>query len=216
MSFAQTTILGRIGKEPVYRQYPNGLITLSALVIVNKFWNDKTTGQRREKTFSHFVLLKDQRAVTAYNSGLLKTGNNILFVCEPQSRPYTDPKTGEERWITDNVVDTWHFAGYPASHYENMYNNPTQYNNNVHPNQWVGQANTGFNPQVNTGFNPQPHVAVQNQPNQNWVNPQAQFANNQGTPNIGFPATATPAVPTASPVSVPVPASVPVDSEIPF
>ena len=210
MSFAQTTILGRIGKEPVYRQYPNGLITLSALVIVNKFWNDKTTGQRREKTFSHFVLLKDQRAVTAYNSGLLKTGNNILFVCEPQSRPYTDPKTGEERWITDNVVDTWHFAGYPASHYENMYNNPTQYNNNVHPNQWVGQANTGFNPQANAGFNPQPHVAVQNQPNQNWVNPQTQFANNQGTPNIGFPATATPAVPTASPVSVPV------DSDIPF
>ncbi len=203
MSFAQTTILGRIGKEPVYRQYPNGLITLSALVIVNKFWNDKTTGQRREKTFSHFVLLKDQRAVTAYNSGLLKTGNNILFVCEPQSRPYTDPKTGEERWITDNVVDTWHFAGYPASHYENMYNNPTQYNNNVHPNQWVGQANTGFNPQVNTGFNPQP---IQNQPNQNWVNPQAQFANNQGTPNIGFPATATPAVPAASPV----------DEDIPF
>ena len=43
MSFAQTTILGRIGKEPVYRQYPNGLITLSALVIVNKFWNDKET-----------------------------------------------------------------------------------------------------------------------------------------------------------------------------
>ena len=207
MSFAQTTILGRIGKEPVYRQYPNGLITLSALVIVNKFWNDKTTGQRREKTFSHFVLLKDQRAVTAHNSGLLKTGNNILFVCEPQSRSYTDPKTGEERWITDNVVDTWHFAGYPASHYENMYNNPTQYNNNVHPNQWVGQANTGFNPQANAGFNPQP---IQNQPNQNWVNPQAQFANNQGTPNIGFPATATPAVPTASPVSVPV------DSEIPF
>ena len=203
MSFAQTTILGRIGKEPVYRQYPNGLITLSALVIVNKFWNDKTTGQRREKTFSHFVLLKDQRAVTAYNSGLLKTGNNILFVCEPQSRPYTDPKTGEERWITDNVVDTWHFAGYPASHYENMYNNPTQYNNNVHPNQWVGQANTGFNPQANAGFNPQP---IQNQPNQNWVNPQAQFANNQGTSNIGFPATATPAVPTASPV----------DDEIPF
>ena len=203
MSFAQTTILGRIGKEPVYRQYPNGLITLSALVIVNKFWNDKTTGQRREKTFSHFVLLKDQRAVTAYNSGLLKTGNNILFVCEPQSRPYTDPKTGEERWITDNVVDTWHFAGYPASHYENMYNNPTQYNNNVHPNQWVGQANTGFNPQANAGFNPQP---IQNQPNQNWVNPQAQFANNQGTPNIGFPATATPAVPTASPV----------DEDIPF
>ena len=203
MSFAQTTILGRIGKEPVYRQYPNGLITLSALVIVNKFWNDKTTGQRREKTFSHFVLLKDQRAVTAYNSGLLKTGNNILFVCEPQSRPYTDPKTGEERWITDNVVDTWHFAGYPASHYENMYNNPTQYNNNVHPNQWVGQANTGFNPQANAGFNPQP---IQNQPNQNWVNPQAQFANNQGTPNIGFPATATPAVPTASPV----------DQDIPF
>lgn len=201
MSFAQTTILGRIGKEPVYRQYPNGLITLSALVIVNKFWNDKTTGQRREKTFSHFVLLKDQRAVTAYNSGLLKTGNNILFVCEPQSRPYTDPKTGEERWITDNVVDTWHFAGYPASHYENMYNNPTQYNNNVHPNQWVGQANTGFNPQP-----------IQNQPNQNWVNPQTQFANNQGTPNIGFPSTATPAVPTASPV----PASVPVDDEIPF
>ena len=211
MSFAQTTILGRIGKEPVYRQYPNGLITLSVLVIVNKFWNDKTTGQRREKTYSHFVLLKDQRAVTAHNSGLLKTGNNILFVCEPQSRPYTDPKTGEERWITDNVVDTWHFAGYPASHYENMYNNPTQYNNNVHPNQWVGQANTGFNPQVNSGFNPQP---IQNQPNQNWVNPQAQFANNQGTPNIGFPATTTPAVPTASPVSVP--ASVPVDDEIPF
>ena len=210
MSFAQTTILGRIGKEPVYRQYPNGIITLSALVIVNKFWNDKTTGQRREKTFSHFVLLKDQRAVTAYNSGLLKTGNNILFVCEPQSRPYTDPKTGEERWITDNVVDTWHFAGYPASHYENMYNNPTQYNNNVHPNQWVSQANTGFNPQANAGFNPQPNVVVQNQPNQNWVNPQAQFANNQGTPNIGFPATATPAVPTASPVSVPV------DSVIPF
>ena len=203
MSFAQTTILGRIGKEPVYRQYPNGLITLSALVIVNKFWNDKTTGQRREKTFSHFVLLKDQRAVTAYNSGLLKTGNNILFICEPQSRPYTDPKTGEERWITDNVVDTWHFAGYPASHYENMYNNPTQYNNNVHPNQWVSQANTGFNPQANAGFNPQP---IQNQPNQNWVNPQAQFANNQGTPNIGFPATATPAVPAASPV----------DDEIPF
>ncbi len=194
MSFAQTTILGRIGKEPVYRQYPNGLITLSALVIINKFWNDKTTGQRREKTFSHFVLLKDQRAVTAYNSGLLKTGNNILFVCEPQSRPYTDPKTGEERWITDNVVDTWHFAGYPASHYENMYNNPTQYNNNVHPNQWVGQ--------VNTGFNPQP---IQNQPNQNWVNPQAQFANNQGTPNIGFPATATPAVPAASPVDENIP-----------
>lgn len=203
MSFAQTTILGRIGKEPVYRQYPNGLITLSALVIVNKFWNDKTTGQRREKTFSHFVLLKDQRAVTAYNSGLLKTGNNILFVCEPQSRPYTDPKTGEERWITDNVVDTWHFAGYPASHYENMYNNPTQYNNNIHPNQWVSQANTGFNPQANAGFNPQP---IQNQPNQNWVNPQTQFANNQGTPNIGFPATATPAVPTASPV----------DEDIPF
>lgn len=202
MSFAQTTILGRIGKEPVYRQYPNGLITLSALVIINKFWNDKTTGQRREKTFSHFVLLKDQRAVTAYNSGLLKTGNNILFVCEPQSRPYTDPKTGEERWITDNVVDTWHFAGYPASHYENMYNNPTQYNNNVHPNQWVSQANTGFNPQVNTGFNPQP---IQNQPNQNWVNPQAQFANNQGTPNIGFPATATPAVPAASPVDENIP-----------
>jgi len=203
MSFAQTTILGRIGKEPVYRQYPNGLITLSALVIVNKFWNDKTTGQRREKTFSHFVLLKDQRAVTAYNSGLLKTGNNILFVCEPQSRPYTDPKTGEERWITDNVVDTWHFAGYPASHYENMYNNPTQYNNNVHPNQWVSQANTGFNPQANAGFNPKP---IQNQPNQNWVNPQAQFANNQGTPNIGFPSTATPAVPAASPV----------DDDIPF
>jgi len=87
--YAQTTIVGNVGRDPEMRYLQNGTAVCSFSVAVSRRWNDKSSNEQREKTVWYRVSCWRQLAETANN--YVKKGMQILIVGELEpARAYLD------------------------------------------------------------------------------------------------------------------------------
>ncbi|MEE3000582.1 MAG: single-stranded DNA-binding protein [Pseudomonadota bacterium] len=103
-SINKVTLIGNLGANPEVRsmgQSEDEVATLS--IATSETWNDRATGERREKTEWHRVVI--------YNKGLigvvknyLKKGKKVYVEGALQTRKYTDNTTGAEKYTTEVVL----------------------------------------------------------------------------------------------------------------
>ena len=101
-SVNKVTLIGRLGKDPEARTTQAGAKTVSFSLATSENWNDKATGERKEKTQWHRVVIFNERIADVAEK-YLKKGGQCYVEGQLESRKFTD-KDGAEREITEIVI----------------------------------------------------------------------------------------------------------------
>lgn len=94
-------ILGRLGKDPEVRFMPNGGAVANLAVATSEKWKDKQTGEQKEKTEWHRVVMFGKLAEIA--GEYLKKGSNVYLEGQLQTRKWQNQQ-GQDQYTTEIVL----------------------------------------------------------------------------------------------------------------
>lgn len=102
-SVNKVILVGNVGKDPEVRTFGNsGDRKASFTLATSENWRDRTTGERREKTQWHNVVVMNDNIVRVVEN-YVKKGSKLYVEGQIESRKYTDNQ-GQERYITEVVI----------------------------------------------------------------------------------------------------------------
>jgi len=101
-SVNKVILIGNLGKDPEARTMQSGGKIVSFSIATSDTWNDKASGERREKTQWHRIAIFNERLGEVAEK-YLKKGMKVYVEGALESRKYTD-KDGMEREITEVVL----------------------------------------------------------------------------------------------------------------
>ncbi len=101
-SVNKVILVGNLGKDPEVRRLQNGNPVVNLSVATSESWRDKTTGERKEKTEWHRVVIFSE-GLAKVAEQYLKKGAKVYLEGQLQTRKYTD-KDGIEKYSTEIVL----------------------------------------------------------------------------------------------------------------
>ena len=101
-SVNKVILVGNLGRDPESRQMQDGRAMVNMSVATSETWKDRQTGERRERTEWHRVVIFNERlAEVAQN--YLRKGSKVYLEGQLQTRKWTD-QSGQERYTTEVVL----------------------------------------------------------------------------------------------------------------
>ncbi|EEL0345195.1 single-stranded DNA-binding protein, partial [Salmonella enterica] len=94
-------LIGHLGQDPEVRYLPNGKAVANLSLATSDTWKDKQTGEPKERTEWHRVVLYEKLADVA--GEYLRKGAQVYIEGELRTRKWTD-QNGHERYTTEVVV----------------------------------------------------------------------------------------------------------------
>lgn len=101
-SLNKVQLIGALGKDPEIRSTQDGREIANLSVATSESWKDKSTGERREKTEWHRVVVFNEPLVGVIKQYLFK-GSKVYLEGQLQTRKWTD-RDGIERYSTEVVL----------------------------------------------------------------------------------------------------------------
>ncbi|QLB21357.1 single-stranded DNA-binding protein [Vespertiliibacter pulmonis] len=101
-------IVGRLGNDPEMRTMPNGDAVANISVATSEVWNDKNTGERREVTEWHRIVLFRRNAEVA--GQYLRKGSQVYVEGKLKTRKWQD-QNGQDRYSTEIQADSLTMLG---------------------------------------------------------------------------------------------------------
>lgn len=96
-------LIGRLGADPEVRYMPSGGAVTTLSLATSRRWKDKQTGERREETEWHRVVLFNRLAEIA--GEYLKKGSQAYIEGHIRTRKW-QAQDGQDRYTTEIVADT--------------------------------------------------------------------------------------------------------------
>ncbi|MDR3736069.1 MAG: single-stranded DNA-binding protein [Acidobacteriaceae bacterium] len=101
-SINKATIVGNLGKDPEVRNTQNGQKIVNLTIATSDVWNDKTSGERKEQTEWHRVVIMNDRLADVAEKYLRK-GSKVYLEGKIQTRKWTD-NSGVEKYTTEIML----------------------------------------------------------------------------------------------------------------
>lgn len=101
-SVNKVILVGNLGRDPEIRSFNNGDRVANLRIATSEQWRDKATGERREKTEWHQVVVLNENLIKVCES-YLKKGSTIYIEGSLQTRKWTDQQ-GVEKYSTEIVL----------------------------------------------------------------------------------------------------------------
>lgn len=98
-------VVGHLGGDPDVRRTQGGAPVVSFSVATSESWRDKATGERKEKTDWHRVVIFNE-ALCKVAEQYLKKGSKVYLEGKMQTRKWTDTG-GVERYVTEVVLQAF-------------------------------------------------------------------------------------------------------------
>lgn len=95
-------LVGNLGQDPEVRYLPNGGAVASITLATSESWRDKATGEMKEQTEWHRVVLFGKLAEVA--SEYLRKGSQVYIEGRLRTRKWTD-QSGVEKYTTEVLVN---------------------------------------------------------------------------------------------------------------
>ncbi len=117
-SVNKVILVGNLGKDPEVRHTQDGKAIVNLSIATSENWRDKSTGERKEKTEWHrVVIFNDNIAKVAEQ--YLKKGSTVYIEGQLQTRKWTD-KDGVDKYSTEVVLQNFNstltmLGGKPGS-----------------------------------------------------------------------------------------------------
>jgi single-strand DNA-binding protein len=102
-SVNKVILVGNLGKDPEIRRTQDGRPIAQLSVATSETWRDKATGERKEKTEWHRVVVFSE-GLAKVAEQYLKKGAKVYIEGQLQTRKWTDPQSGVEKFTTEVVL----------------------------------------------------------------------------------------------------------------
>lgn len=101
-SINKVILVGNLGRDPEIRATQDGREIANLTVATSESWRDKHSGERKERTEWHRVVIFNEGLVNVAKN-YLKKGSKLYLEGALQTRKWTD-KEGQERYTTEVVL----------------------------------------------------------------------------------------------------------------
>lgn len=101
-SLNKVLLIGRLGNDPEVKQMSNGKNVARLSIATSETWKDKNTGEKKEKTEWHRVVIFNEGLVNVVKQ-YLKKGAQIYVEGQLTTNKYTD-SNGQEKYSTQIVL----------------------------------------------------------------------------------------------------------------
>jgi single-strand DNA-binding protein len=97
-------LVGSLGKDPEVKHLADGNAVANISLATSESWKDRNTGQKKEKTEWHRIVVFGKLAEIA--GQYLTKGAQVYFEGKLQTRKWQDKATGQDKYTTEIVVDS--------------------------------------------------------------------------------------------------------------
>jgi single-strand DNA-binding protein len=104
-SINKVILVGNLGKDPEVRRTTSGDPVVNLSIATSESWRDKASGERKEKTEWHRVVIFNKNLAEVAEKYLRK-GSKVYVEGQLQTRKWTD-KDGAERYSTEVVLQNF-------------------------------------------------------------------------------------------------------------
>jgi single-strand DNA-binding protein len=104
-SVNKVILVGNLGKDPETRRLSNGDPVVNLRIATSESWRDKQSGERREKTEWHSVVIFNENLAKVAEQYLRK-GSKVYLEGQLQTREWQD-KDGQKRYSTEIVLQRY-------------------------------------------------------------------------------------------------------------
>jgi single-strand DNA-binding protein len=101
-SVNKVILVGNLGKDPEVRRMQDGRPIVNLSVATSENWRDKATGERKEKTEWHRVVIFNE-ALAKFAEQYLKKGAKVYLEGSLQPRKWQD-QSGQDKYTTEVVL----------------------------------------------------------------------------------------------------------------
>ena len=108
-SLNKVLLIGRLGADPEIKQMVNGKSVARLSLATSQTWKDKNTGERKEKTEWHRIVVFNEGLVNVVQQ-YVKKGANVYIEGQLSTRKWKDESTGQDKYSTEIVLQ-----GYNSS-----------------------------------------------------------------------------------------------------
>ena len=108
-SLNKVLLIGRLGADPEIKQMVNGKNVARLSLATSQSWKDKNTGEKKEKTEWHRIVVFNEGLVNVVKQ-YLKKGAQIYVEGQISTRKWKDEKSGQDKYSTEVVIQ-----GYNSS-----------------------------------------------------------------------------------------------------
>ena len=104
-SINKVILVGNLGRDPEIRAMQNGDKIVQLSIATSDRWKDKSSGEQREKTEWHRVVIFNE-GIGRIAEQYLKKGSTVYIEGQLQTRKWTD-QSGQEKYTTEIVLQRY-------------------------------------------------------------------------------------------------------------
>ena len=102
-SLNKVQLIGRLGADPEVKQMVNGKNVARLSLATSQTWKDKSTGEKKEKTEWHRIVVFNEGLVNVVNQ-YLKKGAQVYIEGQLSTRKWKDEQTGQDKYSTEIIL----------------------------------------------------------------------------------------------------------------
>ena len=102
-SLNKVLLIGRLGADPEIKQMVNGKSVARLSLATSQSWKDKNTGEKKEKTEWHRIVVFNEGLVNVVQQ-YLKKGAQVYIEGQLSTRKWKDEKTGQDKYSTEVLI----------------------------------------------------------------------------------------------------------------
>jgi len=108
-SLNKVLLIGRLGADPEIKQMVNGKSVARLSLATSQSWKDKSTGEKKEKTEWHRIVVFNEGLINVVQQ-YLKKGAQIYVEGQLSTRKWKDEQSGQDKYSTEILIQ-----GYNSS-----------------------------------------------------------------------------------------------------
>ena len=145
-SLNKVQIIGRLGADPEIKQMVNGKNVARLSVATSQSWKDKNSGERKEKTEWHRVVIFNEGLVNIVQQ-YLKKGANVYLEGQLSTRKWKDEKSGQDKYSTEIVLQGYNSSLTMLGGKNSSNNSETSQESSL-PNDQMSQDNSDLDDEI--------------------------------------------------------------------
>ena len=102
-SLNKVLLIGRLGADPEIKQMVNGKSIARFSLATSNTWKDKNTGEKKEKTEWHRIVIFNEGLVNIVQQ-YVKKGAQVYIEGQLVTRKWADEKSGQDKYSTEIVL----------------------------------------------------------------------------------------------------------------
>ena len=102
-SLNKVLLIGRLGADPEIKQMVNGKSVARLSLATSQTWKDKNTGEKKEKTEWHRIVVFNEGLINVIQQ-YLKKGAQIYVEGQLSTRKWKDEQSGQDKYSTEVII----------------------------------------------------------------------------------------------------------------